>query len=395
MDHYEAYYTSIPANMASSQAPGGQEGQAHGGQESLARQNHIFHRSMITGHNDQRDHFHNYLGSHQRMDGHISSQQAQQQPQDRREVYPPSMIQSTYADGQPDNHYFQELHSTRPTQSQSLQAYTSLPTPVRETREANSLVVQRSRHQSTLRRYGEGHPPCPAPAGILGIHPEVRPNTSSQTAWSQTKSSQTGSFSQTTTPAQIAITSQRNNQGRRCQEVPAGAPQSAPINTNIPLTNLTQASTSTRAIVNAFLPNSLRGEGVSTGLPSTLPTPDDMMKKSAVELRMLASKYAKKSSSLPAAMQHHFMRLHDEFDKVLAINCINNQVSVALVHKLWYLHFIPKSLHKCDADVQYHRGEKGLRKGANSWQKFHQSEEARQIYRDSKCLNSSDDYIHL
>lgn len=52
---------------------------------------------------------------------------------------------------------------------------------------------------------------------------------------------------------------------------------------------------------------------------------------------MLANKHAKKKSSLPVAMHSFFMELYDEFDKALAINCINNQVSVDSVHKLWYV----------------------------------------------------------
>lgn len=132
--------------------------------------------------------------------------------------------------------------------------------------------------------------------------------------------------------------SQRHNKGRNRREAPRLHPRSEA--TSVPTLSSTpqvQEPSTTRAIVNSFLPNSLRGESQSS-LPSTLPTPDEMMKKSSVQLRMLASKHAKnkKVSSLPHDLQGYFMDLYDEFDKVLAINCINHQVSVASVHQLWY-----------------------------------------------------------
>lgn len=137
-------------------------------------------------------------------------------------------------------------------------------------------------------------------------------------------------------------TTQRRHTGRHRREEPVSVSQLPPTiestSLTTPKSSQTQGPTNTRAIVNLFLPNSLRGErGRSPKSLSNLPSPEDMMKKSSVELRMLANKHAKKKSSLPVAMHSFFMELYDEFDKALAINCINNQVSVDSVHKLWYV----------------------------------------------------------
>ncbi|EGG07134.1 uncharacterized protein MELLADRAFT_86087 [Melampsora larici-populina 98AG31] len=57
------------------------------------------------------------------------------------------------------------------------------------------------------------------------------------------------------------------------------------------------------------------------------------------------------------------MKLHKEIDKVLAINCINNQVSVKAVRKLW--------------------GERGVRRGLNSFQQWYKSGEVSAIFKET------------
>lgn len=361
MDPYQSYYPPISGPSPSLQA--------HGGHQGIAQPNHVFHRPIITGcHNGPPNRVHDYLGSHQGRDGHMASQHAEHEnPTFHRDLYNPqsSMIHSSYThSSQPylDNQFVHELHSERPTPNPSLPAYTSQPSLMHQTREAASPVVQGSNPQSALRRKQDA---------ITTLRPEIQPATLSQLH------------------PELSQTALSERRGQ------ASHPQSETINTNHLLPTLTQASTSTRAIVNTFLPNSLRGERVSSGLPSALPTPQDMMGKTSVELWMLAKKHAKKSSSLSVAIKEHFMCFYDEFDKVLAINCVNNQVTVALLHKLWYLYSIAKSLRGLHTDVQYHRGERGLRKGTNSWHRFHQSKEGRMIYRDSKSVNLSDQCLHV
>lgn len=105
-----------------------------------------------------------------------------------------------------------------------------------------------------------------------------------------------------------------------------------------PTSTQTPAPPNTRAIVNLFPPTSLRGERNPSQQPqSNIPTPDCMMEKSSVELRMLAEKHAKNKETVPPALKVFFMSLHEELDKVLAINCLNNQVTVKAVRKLWYV----------------------------------------------------------
>ncbi|KAH9809799.1 hypothetical protein DFH28DRAFT_904305 [Melampsora americana] len=166
--------------------------------------------------------------------------------------------------------------------------------------------------------------------------------------------------------------SQKRNNGRRCQETLASVPHSTvtavPTSTSTPTSTQTQAPTTTRAIVNLFLPNSLIGDREPLqNSSSNLPLPEEMMKKSSVELRTLASKHAK-GTTVPPSKQSLFTRLYEEFDKVLAINCINSEVSVSAVQKLW--------------------GQKGSRKGAHKYQRYTQSEEVRALYKDAAGVAS-------
>ncbi|EGF98311.1 uncharacterized protein MELLADRAFT_96022 [Melampsora larici-populina 98AG31] len=87
---------------------------------------------------------------------------------------------------------------------------------------------------------------------------------------------------------------------------------SSTTNTSIPTQTPT---TTTQAIVSLFLPNSLRGEKDRSQLtPSNLPTSEEMMNKSSVELRILASKHAK-GSTVPPDKQKLIMCLYKELDK--------------------------------------------------------------------------------
>ncbi|KAH9822295.1 hypothetical protein DFH28DRAFT_1180625 [Melampsora americana] len=107
---------------------------------------------------------------------------------------------------------------------------------------------------------------------------------------------------------QAPKTSQKRNSGRR--------PIASTSTTTTTSTPTQAPTTTTRTIVNLFLPNSLRGERECLqGTPLNLPTPEDMMNKSSVDLRIIASKHAK-GSTVPAAKQKLFMRLYDEFDKI-------------------------------------------------------------------------------
>ncbi|EGF98046.1 uncharacterized protein MELLADRAFT_96216 [Melampsora larici-populina 98AG31] len=221
---------------------------------------------------------------------------------------------------------------------------------------------QSQAHHTTREREVDPHTAIVSPAvnshvaSVLALesHPPVRqPNQSVQV-------SLTTHTTGTTRPEHHPPSaSQKRNNGRRRQD----PPRSTTTSTTTPTPTQTQAPTTTRAIVNLFLPNSLRGEKDPLRLPpSNLPTLEDMMKKSSVELRTLAGKHAK-GTNVPPAFQDHFMRLYDEFDKILAINCINNQVSVPAVRKLW--------------------GEKASRKGAHKYQRFTQSQEVREMYKST------------
>ncbi|KAH9807185.1 hypothetical protein DFH28DRAFT_1152643 [Melampsora americana] len=98
---------------------------------------------------------------------------------------------------------------------------------------------------------------------------------------------------------QAPKTSQKRNSGRR--------PIASTSTTTTTSTPTQAPTTTTRAIVNLFLPNSLRGERECLqGTPLNLPTPEDMMNKSSVDLRIIASKHAK-GSTVPAAKQKLFM----------------------------------------------------------------------------------------
>ncbi|KAH9823934.1 hypothetical protein DFH28DRAFT_1161937 [Melampsora americana] len=128
---------------------------------------------------------------------------------------------------------------------------------------------------------------------------------------------------------------QNCDKGHCCHEAPIvheSQPKIDPTSTTT--TTSTQAqmqepTPTTPAIVNLFLPNSLKGvNDALQGLPSNLQTPEDMMQKPLVKLQMLAAKHAKGSTVLPSN-KNLFLPLYKEFNKVLAINCINNQVSVS------------------------------------------------------------------
>ncbi|EGG09794.1 uncharacterized protein MELLADRAFT_95285 [Melampsora larici-populina 98AG31] len=73
--------------------------------------------------------------------------------------------------------------------------------------------------------------------------------------------------------------------------------------------------------------------------------------------------HAKNKDTVPPALKNYYLALHDEFDKALAINCINNQVSVKAVRKLW--------------------GEKTVRRGPNSYQQWYKSEEVSGIFKET------------
>lgn len=119
----------------------------------------------------------------------------------------------------------------------------------------------------------------------------------------------------------------------RNTEIPSTADSSLPAPIFPP------TSTATRTIVNQFLPKSLLGARSQSSPEFPIMTSEAMMSKSSAELRILSKKHSK-GDTVPPGLHNHFMRLYDEFDKALAINCLNNQVSCDAVHKLWYMWFI-------------------------------------------------------
>ncbi|EGG03747.1 uncharacterized protein MELLADRAFT_89831 [Melampsora larici-populina 98AG31] len=187
-----------------------------------------------------------------------------------------------------------------------------------------------------------------------------------------THSSSTGTRPQNHQPQTTQTTAQRRRNGRQPRVEPASVPQlPPPIEANASTSLTTPASTqtqvpvppTTRATVNLFLPNSLKGKKNTQQPTLNIPTADEMMQKTSVELRMLSEKHATKKETVPPALKNHFMKLHEDLNKVLAINCINHQVSVKAVRKLW--------------------GERGARRGANSFQQWYKSEEVSAIFKES------------
>ncbi|KAH9813170.1 hypothetical protein DFH28DRAFT_1129148 [Melampsora americana] len=228
--------------------------------------------------------------------------------------------------------------------------------------QSNSLRFQNSEYNEDNHIASPANNPRVASVLALESHPSVIQNPPNH-----------ASLNHSTCPdIHSPRASQKRNNGRRCQETLSSVPHSTvtavPTSTSTPTSTQTQAPTTTRAIVNLFLPNSLIGDreplqNSSSNLPST----DEMMKKSSVELRTLASKHAK-GTTVPPSKQSLFTRLYEEFDKVLAINCINSEVSVSAVQKLW--------------------GQKGSRKGAHKYQRYTQSEEVRALYKDAAGVAS-------
>ncbi|EGG00760.1 uncharacterized protein MELLADRAFT_93037 [Melampsora larici-populina 98AG31] len=350
------YHSGIPAhtNLATSQAQGsGQQVTQHQPNQSN------FHHQQIQNHGHIHDHGHNHF---------LQQNQTQQVQHDMYSYYHDS--RDNY-----DNNHTNYDHSQRHGNSRYPPGLTpnsqqiQIQTPHSNSLQTSEQIQAHHPHEAnTLTAAGTnnltgivfpGVNPRVASVRALELHPSVirQMNQSVEVPLP-------GQASGTTCPENHPPrVTQKRNTGRRRQDPPRSAPTTAPTSTTTPTSTQTPASTSTRAIVNLFLPKSLRGERDSEKSPSiNLPTAEDMMKRSSVELRALASKHAK-GSSVPPALTDLFMRLHDEFDKVLAINCINNQVAVPAVHKLW--------------------GVKESRKGAHKYQRFTQSEEVREMYRNA------------
>ncbi|EGF97608.1 uncharacterized protein MELLADRAFT_84831 [Melampsora larici-populina 98AG31] len=347
------YHSGIPAhtNLATSQAQGsGQQVPQH----QTNQPNFHHQQNQIHGHDHGHNHFlqqnqsqqvqcdmysytyPDYHNSHDNYDNdHLNYDHSHRYGNSR---YPPGLA--------PNSQQSQTPHSNSLQTSKQNQA----PHP----HEANTLT-------GTNNLTGIVFPvvnPRVASVRALELHPSVR--QSNQSVEVPLPGHASGTNGPENPPARVT---QKRNTGRRCQDPPRSAPTTAPTSTTTPTSTQTPASTSTRAIVKLFLPNSLRGERDSEKSASiNLPTTEDMMNRSSVKLRALASKHAK-GSTVPPALTELFMRLHDEFDKVLAINCINNQVAVPAVHKLW--------------------GVKASWKGVHKYQRFTQSKEVREMYRNA------------
>ncbi|EGG11528.1 uncharacterized protein MELLADRAFT_91101 [Melampsora larici-populina 98AG31] len=351
------YHSGIPAhtNLGTSQPQGsGQQITQHEPNQAN------FHHQ----HNQNHGHLHDHGHIHSLQQHGGQQNQAQQVQRDVYRYPHPDPDYHDSCDNHDNNHFnYDNSHSygnpcyppglTTPHSQQSHNTHSNSL--------QNSEQIQAHHTHEANTQAGIVFPavnPRVASVHALELHPSVRqPNRSVQVPL-------TAHGSGTTCPEnQPPRVSQKRNLGRRRQEPPRSAPTTAPTSTTTPTSTQTQASTSTRAIVNLFLPNTLRGEQDSDKSPSiNLPTPEDMMNRSSVELRTLAAKHAK-GSTVPPALTDLFMRLHDEFDKVLAINCINNQVAVPAVHKLW--------------------GVKASRKGAHKYHRFTQSQAVREIYRNT------------
>ncbi|EGG02632.1 uncharacterized protein MELLADRAFT_91216 [Melampsora larici-populina 98AG31] len=192
------------------------------------------------------------------------------------------------------------------------------------------------------------------------IQPHPRNETSTRLNEGRPDTLSTSQLRPTVLPSKRAKKNARNRSNLENNQLPSTAGPTLPTPT---LTLAAAKAAETRALVNNFLPKSLLGVPSKSTPELPIMTSDKMMSKTSAELRILSVEHCK-GSTVPPALQSYFMCLYDDFDKALAINCINNQVSVDAVQKLW--------------------GQKVVRKGPNSWQKFQATAQGKEEYRNQK-----------